>query len=401
MNSQFFRTLGELRSENTITSSILLGSVTCLMAAWVGWLCLARVAVYRTSLQAKVALVNGAVRIDAPVSGRIVATHFSLGDKVHAGDRLVELDSQVAKRQLDESKAQLVALAPQLSKVIAEIEDAQQANASAEQEGRVKLEQAEVDWQAAQKEWEIADAIAKKYEEARKVVSQVDLLKKEGDAKVLWHIARERNLDRQRLASDLQMQESQRLADIHKLEEAQKHLEGEKQSTEATIRRLESETERYYIRAPANGSVVDTTGLGVGSYVPEGGRLGTIAPPGGLKAIADFPSAEALGHVLPGQHAWIRLHGFPWTQYGTISATVKSIGSEPHNGLVRVDLTINPKSATSIPIREGLLGSAEVEVEHVSPAILILRAAGTLMTKPGQSLSMANPVATGHDSEPR
>ena len=92
MNSQFFRTLGELRSENTITSSVLLGFITCLMAAWVGWLCLARVAVYRTSQQAKVALVNGAVRIDAPVSGRIVATHFSLGDKAHAGDRLVELD---------------------------------------------------------------------------------------------------------------------------------------------------------------------------------------------------------------------------------------------------------------------------------------------------------------------
>ena len=90
-----------------------------------------------------------------------------------------------------------------------------------------------------------------------------------------------------------------------------------------------------------------------------------------------------------GQRAWLRLNGFPWTQYGTISATVVSIASEQKKGLVRVDLGINPNSDTRIPIQEGLLGSAEVEVEHTSPATLILRAAGTLMTKSDTSARRA------------
>ena len=399
MNGPFFRTIDELKSDSAIASSMLLVFITCLIGAWVGWLSLARVAIYRDSYQAKLAFVNGAVRIDAPVSGRIVAMHFSLGDRVRAHDTLVELDAQMAKRQLDEATTQLAALAPQLSKVVVEVEDAQQADASAEQTGRVALDQARVRWQGAEKDWETAHEIARRYEEGREVVSQVTLLEKEGVAKARRAEADELHLEVQRLASDLQTRKDERVADILKLEEERKRLEGEQQTIKASIKRLESETQRYYIRAPVGGTVVGFNGFGIGSFVPEGGRLGTIAPPQRLKAIADFPSAEALGHILPGQRAWVRLKGFPWTQYGTISATVKSIGSEPHDGLVHVDLTINPKSAGRIPIREGLLGSAEVEVEHISPAILILRAAGTLMT-PNRSASVAQPVAHPHDSEP-
>src|SRR5690348_3042575 len=41
----------------------------------------------------KTRLGNG-LRIDAPASGKIVAMHFSLGDKVHTHNPLVELPAQ-------------------------------------------------------------------------------------------------------------------------------------------------------------------------------------------------------------------------------------------------------------------------------------------------------------------
>ena len=399
MNAQFFRTIHDLESANCISSIMLLGLAVCVIGAWIGWLFLARVTVYQASHEARLALVNGGARIDAPVSGRIVATHFSLGDRVHAGDTLVELDAQVETRQLDEAKTALAALAPRLSAVIAEIKAEQQGMAAAEQMGQVALRATRVRWQGAENAWKTANEIAKRYKRARHVVSEVELLMKESEAEARRTEADDLRLEMQRLPSELQTQKNNKLARIQELEEQQKGLEGEEETTQATIKRLDYETERHSIRAPVSGSIVEIAGLGIGSFVPQGGRLGTIAPPRQLKAIADFSSSEALGHILPGQRAWLRLNGFPWTQYGTISGTVKSISSEPHDGLVRVDLMINPQSATRIPIREGLLGSAEVEVEHTSPATLILRAAGTLIAKPDRWLGAAKPVVTEHDTE--
>ena len=80
--------------------------------------------------------------------------------------------------------------------------------------------------------------------------------------------------------------------------------------------------------------------------------------------------------------ARLRLQGFPWTQYGSIAATVESVGSEVRDGRVRVELAIDPHNHTTIPIQHGLPGSVEVQVEQVSPATLALRAAGRLVTSP-------------------
>ena len=90
-------------------------------------------------------------------------------------------------------------------------------------------------------------------------------------------------------------------------------------------------------------------------------------------------SAAAVGRLRPNQPARLRLEGFPWTQYGTIPALVAEIGNEARAGLVRVELTLPRELDTSIPVEHGLPGSAEVEVERVSPALLVLRAAGQFL----------------------
>ena len=79
------------------------------------------------------------------------------------------------------------------------------------------------------------------------------------------------------------------------------------------------------------------------------------------------------------------LEGFPWTQYGAISATVASVASEVRDGRVRVELALRPNLASPIPLQHGLPGTVEVEVDRVSPAILVLRTAGQLLAVPGAS----------------
>jgi hypothetical protein len=69
-----------------------------------------------------------------------------------------------------------------------------------------------------------------------------------------------------------------------------------------------------------------------------------------LKITTDFLPPAALGRIQPGQPARLRLD-----------------------------------AALPIPLQHGLPGTVEVEVDHVSPATLVLRTAGPLFTMSGTS----------------
>jgi membrane fusion protein (multidrug efflux system) len=123
------------------------------------------------------------------------------------------------------------------------------------------------------------------------------------------------------------------------------------------------------------GRVGEAAEFRVGSVVRPADRLGAIVPTGEPRGVALFPAA-AVGRIRPGQVARLRLDGFPWAQYGTLPATVTDVGNEPTSGLIRVEFALAPDPDSAIVVEHGLPGSAEVEVEHVSPAVLVLRAAG-------------------------
>ena len=105
-------------------------------------------------------------------------------------------------------------------------------------------------------------------------------------------------------------------------------------------------------------------------------RLGAVVPPGRPRVVAHFPVA-AVERIRAGQPARVRLEGFPWTQYGALPATVADVGNEPSEGRIRVELALDPGRPTPIPLAHGLPGSAEVEVERVSPAVLVLARPGS------------------------
>ena len=118
-----------------------------------------------------------------------------------------------------------------------------------------------------------------------------------------------------------------------------------------------------------------------GSVLDEGRKVGVLIPPGGLRIVAEFLPA-ALGRIRPGQKAWMRLDGFSWTQYGVVSATVEHSGGEVHDGRVRVELSVDDPASVPAPLQHGLPGTVEIQIETVTPAVLVLRAAGQLFTRP-------------------
>lgn len=96
--------------------------------------------------------------------------------------------------------------------------------------------------------------------------------------------------------------------------------------------------------------------------------------------VADFDPA-ALVHIRPHQSAQLRLHDFPWAEYGSLSATVTRV--EYQDGRVQVELAIEPDPDSRIPLKPGLTGTVEIAVEKMSPATLVLRTAAERLAQAG------------------
>ena len=99
-------------------------------------------------------------------------------------------------------------------------------------------------------------------------------------------------------------------------------------------------------------------------------------PSGKLHVVAWFPAERALGWVHAGAPARVRLDAFPWTWFGQIAARVSDVALEPSDGLLRVELALVEPIEADIPLRHGLTGGVEIEVEETTPLALLLRAAG-------------------------
>jgi membrane fusion protein (multidrug efflux system) len=155
-------------------------------------------------------------------------------------------------------------------------------------------------------------------------------------------------------------------------------LEGQAQDLAAAAKRLDNDITLRTVRAGIAGTVAEWAPVPPGTVVRAGDRLATLVPAAEVALVADFDPGEAIGRVRAGQRARLRLDGFPWTQYGTVPATVERVASELRDGKVRVELAVHPEPDSRVPLEHGLPGVVEIELERVAPATLIVRSLGRL-----------------------
>ena len=381
MSADFMR---PLRADIFRHSLLGLLLATVLLGAWMAWLFGARVMLIEVTDVARLEVDRAIHPVEALVSGRVIATQLAVGQEVKAGDILVELDSDSQRLELQEEQARLSVLAPQQMALRAEIAAEGQALRQSGEAARVGLEEAQALFDEAEAAAKFADVEAERLARlhAGGLLAEVDLLRAKSDAQRRRATASSLRLAVNRLEREQVTKESDRQVRFERLNHEIRRLEGDRITVLATIQRLENEIERRRIRAPATGPLGEAATLRIGAVVREGQRLGAVVPPGKLRIVAEFPPPSALGRIRIGHPARLRLHGFPWTQYGSVPATVTSIASEVREGMVRVELAVHADPASRIPMQHGLPGSVEVEVERISPARLVLRVAGTLLTKP-------------------
>jgi membrane fusion protein (multidrug efflux system) len=338
------------------------------------------VPVYEVTDKARLEVTSAVHPVTAEVGGRVLETRLILGREVRAGEILVVLDAEAEQRALEEKHVRRQALGERLAALQQEIRSEQEALRVMQQARTVAL--AETRALAAEAEARSASAERQAETSAQlwrsNAVSAEDLRRDQAEATARRATARALQLARERQEQDRRVLESERQTRLAKLGREAVQLEGEAAIEAASIRRLEYDLTRRSLRAPISGRLGEAAEVHVGTVVREAEKLGAIVPAGERRAVALFPVA-AVGRLHPGQPAQLRLDGFPWTQYGTLTATFADIATEAVAGRVRVELTLAAVQEGRAPVEHGLTGSAEVEVERVAPAVLLLRAAGQMM----------------------
>jgi membrane fusion protein (multidrug efflux system) len=382
MPEVFFRSKQLLNTDDSRSWSLGALLAVCLLGAWLPWFFFARVAVYRVSDVARLEAGSAVHPIQATVAGRVVSARLNLGEQVGVGSQLVELDAETERRQLEEERTKLTAIAPQLALLRESIEAEKRALSEAQKTAHLTLDQARTRSKGADKALLYAEDEAGRYKRGRGAVPEIDLLRAEARARERRSEADTGRLEISRLEQERQREQSDRAAHIDDRKQEAARFEGQLETSAATIKRLEYEIEKRRIRAPITGTLAEVAHLRVGSFVAEGERLAAVVPLGEIRAVAEFSPSDALGLIRPGNPARIRLKGFPWAEYGSVAATVATVAGEIRGGTMRVELAVHLNRSSRIPFQHGLPATVEVEVERVSPAALVLRASGQLLSKP-------------------
>jgi multidrug resistance efflux pump len=382
MPQPFSRTLRALDSDRFATVVAVVCSVLVLLAVWLGWFFFARVSLYAISQSARLEVNRAVHPVESPTSGRIVAVNLKLGEEVHQGDVLVELEAETEKLQLQEQQARFASLGPQLEKLYAELttgEQAQQDQRAAAQaaldEVRARYDEADAAAAFARAE---AERATKLHEQG--LIAEADFqrttteLRRRQAAATTLHLAVGSLESEQRVKRT----ESEGLLERSRREVAA--LKGQIAVEKAAAERAQNQIAQKSVRAPVSGRIGEIADLRVGTVVRAADRFAAMIPPGELLAVADFIPSAALGRIRAGQNGRLRLQGFPWTQYGTVIVNVSNVASETRNGFIRVELQVHARPDSQIPFQHGMPGEVEIEVGRASPAALVLRATGQLFS---------------------
>ncbi len=376
--SRTLRALGAERSRATIAGLLIAGA---LLTAWSLWLALGRVELIETSAQARIEVAGAAVPLAPSLDGRVLRSHLALGRRVTAGEVVLQLDSRALELSRAEVEAQRQGLLGELAALAGE--HAALAAAIGVYESGGKTRQSEAS--ATAQEAEIAAAFARNLSERSEGLRDLGVESAEA-AELLQAkergssaIAAIRRLQVARTRAEVSERVATMRVELARTIRTEAELQRELAAKVAAIATLDHQIEQHTLRAPIAGTLGGVVPLQPGAVLTRGSVVAVVIPDARLRIVARFAPAS-VGRIRPGQPVRMRLDGFPWTEYGSLRGEVEAIASEVEEGLVRVESSLTEDPQSRIPAEHGLVGAVEVTVETVSPAALLLRTVGQLVS---------------------
>jgi multidrug resistance efflux pump len=344
------------------------------LGAWFVWALRARISLYEVADTARIEVEHAAYPIEAQVSGRVVKSYFVLGQNVTAGQLLVELDAASERLKLAEQQTQPLVRESQVTALRGEIAAGEKALEEARQTAAAALDQARAQLREAEEAARFAHIEEDRLTPLRSngIISELEFLRLKSETRKRDAAAASARLAVVKLEQEHRTIGRDREAQLERLRSEITRVESQVFTDRATIKRMEHEVGIRRIEAPVSGRIGELTEQHPGTFVQAGTKLGAIIPEGGLKIVAYFQPESAMGRIQPGQPALLRLDGFPWGQYGSLAATVRTVAGEAKDGRVRVELQLLRGQVAAIPLQHGLPGTVEIEVRRVSPLMLVL-----------------------------
>lgn len=382
METAFSKTYTALLAERGRSYSLTLAAALLALVAWTWWAAKSEVTLYEVSTTARMELDSATYPIQSPFAGKIVKTHLSVGKEVKRGDILVEIDSEPDQLQLKQEQVRALGMSPELEGLRAQLASEERARQQEQSAARAASEEAAGKIREAESAAKYADSELARVEKLHQqgLVAQRELDKAQSESRRLHAAVNTLEAAARRIPQEQATRDRDRDSRLQRIQSEIAKLDRERGTVDAGIKLREYEIERRRVRAPIDGRVGESAVLRRGAFVRDGEPLGSIIPEGKLIVAAQFAANAAFGRIRPQQRATLRLDGFPWAEFGAVSASVHRVAQEVRDGKVRVELAIEPDSAFRGKLQHGMPGSLEIAVERVTPASLVLRMAGQLLT---------------------
>ena len=379
----FSKTLRALERNRAGALLWWLSATAVLTGAIVIWMVSARVQLDEVSDDARIEIDGSAWVVQAPITGRVIRVSQSLGQSVRAGDVLVEMDSSHEQLQMVQEQSRNEALDPELralrgeiSAETASLEVERSATRAALAEAQARIQETGAPLKLAEQEQARAIELFREHLISRRewehAISETDRLRSVSKTEVAGIT---------RIETEQSKREKDREIRIAAIQSRIAKLEGDKVTNTTSVRLAQRDLAGRKILAPVSGRIGEAPELAPGSVLREGDRVAAIVPDRGLRIVAQFSPAAAHGRLHAGQHARMRLTGYPWTEFGVVESEVTAVGDEDVNAKVRVELVLRDSPSLRVALRHGMPGSLEVDLERVTPLALLLRQAGQWMSQ--------------------
>ena len=375
----FENTLDVLRRDSAGTGRLLTIAGAAIMCIWL-------IAALTLALPLTISSIDGRIisaveptEITSTSEAPIVSIPFKLGDTVKAGEVLIAFDAVPEELELEGVRQRTVTLEQELLAA-----DRELASLAASLMNELDGYDRAIEGLEAR-----AGEVRAEIEHATNAEALYSQLRSERRIDALEYSRARSSLEQSKMQLQaLQAESKETLANrrlaINRSETQQAQLTREQARLRGTIaelrpeyQRLENRISELVVRAPFSGEIGAIARISNGQRVTLGAWLMTLVPDREFEFQATFAAREAAGRIETGQIARIQFHALPWTEYGTLDATVLRVGSEEREAAVRVDFALSPDSALAAYLDHGLKGQAVVQIHEATLMQRLLNLLGT------------------------
>ena len=277
------------------------------------------------TVQGRLVPQKGGVEVKSPVSGQLNELLVSNGDQVEEGQLLLRFDVKAARAQENSLRRQL-----ELERE--RVKDQLRRNSQRQQ------------------------TLTRNISLSEQILERLIPLQRGGAISEIQILQQSNQLESQR--DELLQLQTQR-------DELQNDSQSRTANLEGQLKQIQSQLRNEIVKAPISGTIFDMQPDN-NSYVATNAQpLLKIVPKGKLGGEVNVGNQD-IGFIRPGQAAKIRIDSFPYTEYGEIDGTIRSIGADslPPNELIRsyhfpVNLSLSrsnleTKDGTVIPLQSGM-----------------------------------------------